>query len=115
MSLPPDRVVRAAFSSRGLGVRADARESANTNRFVHEARRGACLLIAAALAFCNSGCSRRESRPKNVLLITIDTCRADCIGSYGHPTIRTPTLDRLAREGVLFTNARSPEPMTLPS
>jgi arylsulfatase A-like enzyme len=115
MSIPPDRVVRAAFSPRGLGVRVDAREPANTNRFVHEARRGACLLLAGALALCNSGCGRRESRPKNVLLITIDTCRADCVGAYGHPTIRTPALDQLAREGVLFTNARAPVPMTLPS
>jgi arylsulfatase A-like enzyme len=42
-----------------------------------------------------------ESRP-NVLLITLDQWRADCLSAVGHPCLRTPNLDRLAAEGVLF-------------
>lgn len=78
-------------------------------------RAAATALLAAALALPGCARDRHESRPKNILLITIDTCRSDRLGAYGHPTIRTPTLDRLARGGVLFTAAHAPAPMTLPS
>jgi arylsulfatase A-like enzyme len=40
----------------------------------------------------------------NVLLITIDQWRGDCLSALGHPQLRTPTLDRLAASGVLFAN-----------
>ncbi len=43
------------------------------------------------------------SRP-NVLLITLDQFRADCLGVAGHPLVRTPNLDRLAADGVRFTH-----------
>jgi len=52
---------------------------------------------------------------QDVLLITLDTTRADRLGCYGHAGARTPWLDRLASEGVRFTNARSAAPITLPS
>ena len=39
---------------------------------------------------------------RNVLLITVDQWRGDCLGVVGHPVVRTPNLDRLADEGVLF-------------
>lgn len=51
----------------------------------------------------------------NVLLVTFDTTRADRIGCYGHDGARTFTLDQLAREGVLFSQAIAPAPSTLPS
>jgi len=51
----------------------------------------------------------------NLLLITIDTLRADHLGCYGHKSIRTPVLDNLAREGVRFERAFSPVPLTLPA
>jgi arylsulfatase A-like enzyme len=41
---------------------------------------------------------------KNVLLITCDQWRADCLSCAGHPLVRTPNLDRLAAEGVRFAN-----------
>jgi arylsulfatase A-like enzyme len=43
------------------------------------------------------------ARP-NVLLVTLDQFRADCIGAAGHPVVRTPTLDRLCDEGVRFSH-----------
>ncbi len=51
----------------------------------------------------------------NVLLITLDTTRADRIGAYGYTKARTPNLDAIARNGVLFSNAYCQVPLTLPS
>jgi arylsulfatase A-like enzyme len=51
----------------------------------------------------------------NVLLITIDTLRADHVGCYGSRTARTPAMDALAREGVVVETAISPIPLTGPS
>jgi arylsulfatase A-like enzyme len=54
------------------------------------------------------------SRP-NVLLVSLDTTRADALSPYGAPEERTPALARLAREGVVLETAISPAPITLPS
>ena len=51
----------------------------------------------------------------NLLLVTFDTTRSDRIGCYGNDKIETPNIDRLAREGVLFTDVIAPTPVTLPS
>ncbi|MCH7825187.1 MAG: sulfatase-like hydrolase/transferase, partial [Acidobacteria bacterium] len=51
----------------------------------------------------------------NVLLITVDTIRADRLGAYGFEGIDTPIIDSLAARGVTFTRAYSPTPLTLPS
>ena len=51
----------------------------------------------------------------NLLLVTLDTTRADRIHAYGFDAVETPNLDRLAREGVLFEQAISPAPLTLPA
>lgn len=56
-----------------------------------------------------------DLRGFNVLLITMDTTRADRLGCYGNETIRTPVLDRLAREGVIFSRAEATAPSTVPS
>jgi choline-sulfatase len=71
-------------------------------------RRAAFLLLWALLA----GCGRRHL---NVLLVTLDTTRADHLGCYGFPLARTPRLDALAKEGVRCSNAISAAPITLPS
>jgi arylsulfatase A-like enzyme/predicted Zn-dependent protease len=51
----------------------------------------------------------------NVVLVTLDTTRADRLGCYGYGPAGTPTIDALARGGVLFTQAASPAPLTLPA
>ncbi len=61
-----------------------------------------------------SSCSKEEP-PPNVLLITIDTLRADRLGCYGSPSGATPHLDRLAARGVRFDAAFTAVPITLPS
>lgn len=70
------------------------------------------LVVLSVLAL--GGCSR-EPRQPNVLLLTIDTLRADHLGCYGGTGVATPNIDRLAREGALFENAACPMPMTRPS
>src|SRR5437667_8177610 len=58
--------------------------------------------------------SRPPLRP-NILLVTLDTTRADHLAAYGNAAARTPTFDRLASEGVLFERAVSVAPITLPA
>ncbi|MEK6775970.1 MAG: sulfatase [bacterium] len=55
-----------------------------------------------------------ENKP-NVLLITIDTMRADYLSCYGHPQKTSPHIDRIAEEGVTFLQAFSQASMTAPS
>src|SRR2546427_7263193 len=54
-------------------------------------------------------------RGANVLLVTIDTLRADHVGAYGSTGGMTPTLDRLAAEGLRFETTYAHVPLTLPS
>jgi arylsulfatase A-like enzyme/Tfp pilus assembly protein PilF len=56
-----------------------------------------------------------DLRGANVLLITLDTTRADRLGAYGYAAAETPHLDRLAEEGVLFEQPVTPTAFTLPS
>jgi choline-sulfatase len=66
-------------------------------------------------AFLVSACVQPARRPPNILLITLDTTRADRLGAYGYRAAATPRLDRLAREGVLFERAVAAAPITLPA
>ncbi|MFI5329259.1 MAG: sulfatase-like hydrolase/transferase, partial [Candidatus Rokuibacteriota bacterium] len=70
-------------------------------------------ILATLLA---AGCARvKREAGLNVLLITIDTLRADAVGAYGRPAAETPLMDRLAAGGVRFTEARAQNVVTLPS
>ncbi|HSR67717.1 MAG TPA: sulfatase-like hydrolase/transferase [Acidobacteriota bacterium] len=77
--------------------------------------------MAAALLCCCSPAAafaQSEARPESktdVILITIDTLRADRLGCYGYQEARTPHIDKLAKEGVRFERAFSPVPLTLPA
>jgi arylsulfatase A-like enzyme/predicted Zn-dependent protease len=51
----------------------------------------------------------------NVLIVTLDTTRADAMGAYGNRSAATPVFDRLGREGVLFDQAITAAPLTLPA
>src|SRR5512139_2776455 len=53
--------------------------------------------------------------PPHLLVITLDTVRADRLGAYGHAAAATPRLDRLAREGALVERAQAVAPLTLPA
>lgn len=69
-----------------------------------------CAGSMAVLASCG-----RPSRPPNVLLIVVDTLRADRLGAYGNRRGLTPFLDELAKRGTVFTNAYAPSSWTCPS
>jgi len=63
-----------------------------------------------------SAVSTADGDPKpNVVVITIDTLRADHLGAYGYTSIQTPQIDLLARAGARFTRAYTPVPITLPA
>jgi arylsulfatase A-like enzyme len=71
------------------------------------------LLALFAAPFAMSCGPRAPGR--SVLLVTLDTTRADHLGAYGRPDARTPEFDRIARRGVLFQDAIVDVPVTLPS
>ncbi|HVP89783.1 MAG TPA: sulfatase-like hydrolase/transferase [Terriglobales bacterium] len=74
------------------------------------------VLLVLALASCRPGTNRTgAARDFNVVLITLDTTRADRLGCYGCKDIATPTIDRLAARGVRFERCYAQTPMTLPS
>lgn len=79
------------------------------------------LTVSLTLTIINVGWSFQSVRgappenAPNVLLVTLDTLRADATGAGGNPLVRTPVLDRLARLGRQFSNAICPVPMTTPS
>jgi len=80
-------------------------------------RAGAVIAAAAGLAALLVGCAERaphDVRPA-LILVTLDTFRADHLGCAGNPVVRTPHLDRLARRGLQWTEALSPIPLTTPS
>src|SRR5262245_58026504 len=76
-------------------------------------RRLGPLVVAARLCAC--GGRTPEAEPLNLVLVTLDTTRADRIGCYGARSVETPRLDALAAQGVRFDNAISAAPLTLPA
>jgi choline-sulfatase len=70
-----------------------------------------CCLLAAST--CAGHPPNEENIPRpNVFLITIDTLRADHVHCYGYDPIQTPALDSLAKQGIRFTQALTPSPIT---
>jgi choline-sulfatase len=70
----------------------------------------------AALAVAAGACRAPEPEtPPSVLLVTIDTLRADRVGAYGAGAGRTPQIDALAAQGLLLEDAWASVPLTLPS
>lgn len=58
---------------------------------------------------------QKQKQAPNVLLVTIDTLRADHLSCYGYSRLTSPNIDRLAQEGARFKNAYSPVPLTGPA
>jgi len=63
------------------------------------------LVIASLLAGCSSTQQHEAARRPNVVFVLCDDLRWDCLGVAGHPHLKTPHIDRLAKEGVYFRNA----------
>jgi len=75
----------------------------------------AVLAIAVLVSCAGEESLSTGDRSLNVLIITLDTIRADRLGAYGHPDIRTEFVDGLAERGVTFDRCIAPTPLTLPS
>lgn len=78
------------------------------------------VLVLAACGFALGAC-RRDDAPFGpfpeapVVLISIDTLRSDRLPAYGYDRITTPAIDRLRRDGVLYSRAYAAYPLTVPS
>jgi len=79
---------------------------------------GAGAALAGNRAFTASRADAQERKPpniRNILVLFVDQQRQDCLGCYGNPVVRTPSIDRLARTGIRFTNAYTPSPVCTPA
>jgi arylsulfatase A-like enzyme/Tfp pilus assembly protein PilF len=94
-----------------------AGRAASDNRRMRWSRpRVAALGVALALLVAGGALlARRDAPPPNLLVITLDTLRADRLGSYGYAPARTPRLDGLAARGLRFAQATTVTPLTLPA
>ncbi|HEY0558248.1 MAG TPA: sulfatase [Thermoanaerobaculia bacterium] len=73
------------------------------------------LLPGLAAALLLASCHRQPARPRNVILILVDTLRADRLSGFGYGRPTSPAVDAFAREAVKFTADRSQAPCTFPS
>lgn len=74
----------------------------------------ASALLAAGMVLLVAAC-RRPPAPRNMVLVTLDTQRADHISAYDTSHVRTPNIDSLAALGTTYKNCYSLIPITLPS
>jgi arylsulfatase A-like enzyme len=89
---------------------------------MHSSRRAVRALVPGLLALLAAACGGRSSSgsaPRSsstpVVIVSIDTLRADRLPAYGYKGVETPAIDRLQRDAILFENAYSHSPLTLPS
>jgi arylsulfatase len=73
------------------------------------------MILLAAVIFGTVSCARQPTRPQNIVLILADDLGYGELGSYGQQHIRTPNIDRLAQEGMRFTDHYSGSPVCAPS
>jgi len=73
------------------------------------------LLMLLTVGVLSGYLLKRQSGIRNVILISIDTCRADHLGCYGFERETTDHIDEIAGEGIVFKNAHTPVPLTLPA
>jgi arylsulfatase A-like enzyme len=72
-------------------------------------------IVAIVLLLAAGACQRGATQRPHVIVVLIDTLRADRLGCYGNPDGLTPFLDELAARGTVFTHAYAPSSWTLPS
>ena len=75
---------------------------------------GAVLIVLGLASVFSCGGTNRRS-PPDIVVVSVDTLRADHLGAYGHAAARTPNIDRLAAAGRRYTQATTPMPRTTPA
>jgi hypothetical protein len=70
------------------------------------------VIFCLASAALGAGQTQKTATKPDVFLVTIDTLRADHVHCYGYESIQTPALDGLAKDGIRFTHAFTPSPIT---
>ncbi|MEO8215648.1 MAG: sulfatase-like hydrolase/transferase [Acidobacteriota bacterium] len=103
----------------GSGTKAGTAQSTATPS-PHRSRAAALLIAVIAVAAVVGGFVYRTgvsgtSPPPDIILITIDTLRADALGYSGNARVKTPFLDSLAARGIVYTNAHAHNVVTLAS
>src|SRR4051812_11518993 len=76
---------------------------------------GLPFILLALFVLANAAAPAAPPPKVNVIVISIDTLRADHLGCYGNKAIRTPNIDALAAQGTRFEHAFTPVPITLPA
>src|SRR5438552_199814 len=100
------------MSTDRLRARASRRRPNRRPRYVV----GVAVVVTAAALIVRIGSGLLPVRvAPDILLVTLDTTRADHLGAYGNRRAQTPRLDQLARDGVLFERAIAAAPITLPA
>ena len=90
-------------------------EKTTSKTFFNRYRIIILVVIAVIIASMCSYFIISAKRIERIVLISIDTCRADYLSCYGYSRNTTPNIDELAKEGILFENVISPVPLTLPA
>lgn len=80
-----------------------------------QARHGGTLVAAGLLVLGAASACGRHADPPNIMLISVDTLRADHLSCYGYSQETSPHIDRLAREGTILTGAYAASSWTVPS
>ena len=84
-------------------------------RYRHDSRVAPwAAMVLLALVGAAAGDEPASARP-HILIIHVDQHRADCIGAYGNSDVKTPQIDQIARDGVLYQNSFCPYPVCTPS
>src|SRR5699024_355478 len=78
-------------------------------------RCGSAALVGIVILAALAGCSQDNAQPPNIVLVSIDTLRADRLGAYGYDRGVTPNLDQLAEDGVVFERAVTTAGTTWPA
>lgn len=129
--LPPSLVARPAGSRAGWRTRSQRIADAvalGRDRDNEGVRVAAALIVGLITALPTAGCGRSDApapaasapaavaaTPRHLVLVTVDTLRADRVGAYGYTPAATPTLDALATAGRRMTRAWATAPVTLTS
>src|SRR5919106_414405 len=111
----PIRFSRSAGTNRPEGLAARGNLPVTTTTWpARAAAFAAALALAVGVLAWRSAASHTQSPPPNIVLLVADDLGYGDLGSYGHPTIATPRLDRLASEGIRLTSFYA-EPACTPS